>query len=71
MKKTKEKTNSPGWIETSTWVTAQLYALASWIGTSTRPQLYTQRRQQRQSKPQLHPLIQVSKTTEMKTAAEK
>jgi hypothetical protein len=54
------------WIGTSTRVTA----LADSIGTSTRPQLYTQRRLKNKAKPQLHTLKQVSKTTEVKTAAE-
>jgi hypothetical protein len=68
-----KKKNSPRWIGTSTRVTAQLYALAGWIETSTRPQLYTQRRQQNKAEPHLpsQPSHTSIETIEAKTAADR
>jgi hypothetical protein len=58
----KKNKSSPGWIETSTQVTTQLYTMAGRIGMSTRPKLYTHNNDRRdKTQPQLHPQIQVSK----------
>ena len=55
--KGKKTTNSPSWIGTSIRVTAQLYSLAGWIGTSTRPNSIHNDDRGEKAQPQLPPTI--------------